>query len=71
MFKNFKKLRFALTLAFALFAIGISAQTKVTVVDATGEPLIGASVIEKGTPAHRRQCHRKRYPKWWYNRFRR
>ena len=49
MFKNFKKLRFALTLAFALFAIGISAQTKVTVVDATGEPLIGASVIEKGT----------------------
>ena len=49
MSKNFKKLRFALTLAFALFAIGISAQTKVTVVDATGEPLIGASVIEKGT----------------------
>ena len=49
MSKNFKKLRFVLTLAFALFAIGISAQTKVTVVDATGEPLIGASVIEKGT----------------------
>ena len=49
MSKNFKKLRFVLTLAFALFAMGISAQTKVTVVDATGEPLIGASVIEKGT----------------------
>ena len=49
MSKNFKELRFVLTLAFALFAMGISAQTKVTVVDATGEPLIGASVIEKGT----------------------
>ena len=49
MLKNFKKLRFVLALAFAMFAIGISAQTKVTVVDATGEPLIGASVIEKGT----------------------
>ena len=49
MSKNFKKLHFALTIAFALFATGISAQTKVTVADPTGEPLIGASVIEKGT----------------------
>ena len=41
-----------LALAVALLvggALSVSAQTKVTVVDATGEAVIGASVIEKGT----------------------
>ena len=42
-------LRIALTALFAFIALGISAQTKVTVKDATGEGVIGASVIEKGT----------------------
>ena len=46
---NLKNFRIALTALFAFVAMSISAQTKVTVVDATGEPLIGASVIEKGT----------------------
>ena len=46
---NLKSIRIALTVAFVFIAMGLSAQTKVTVLDATGEPLIGASVIEKGT----------------------
>ena len=46
---NFKSIRIALTLGFVFIAMSLSAQTKVTVLDATGEPLIGASVIEKGS----------------------
>ena len=47
---NFKSIKMALLFAF-LFVVGsITAQTvKVTVTDATGEPIIGASVLEKGT----------------------
>ena len=42
--------RMVLLAAFALGGTLLAdAQTKVTVVDATGEPVIGASVIEKGT----------------------
>ena len=46
---NLKSIRIALTLGFVFIAMSLSAQTKVTVLDATGEPLIGASVIEKGS----------------------
>lgn len=42
-------IRLALVSLFALVATSMSAQTKVTVKDATGEAVIGASVIEKGT----------------------
>ena len=47
---NLKSIKMALLFAF-LFVVGsITAQTvKVTVTDATGEPIIGASVLEKGT----------------------
>ena len=46
---NFKSIRMALTVGLVFIAMSLSAQTKVTVLDATGEPLIGASVIEKGS----------------------
>lgn len=43
-------LRMALTLVMALFAMAISAQTVTGVVkDSQGEPVIGATVMEKGT----------------------
>ena len=42
-------IRLALMTLFAFAATSLSAQTKVTVKDATGEAVIGASVIEKGT----------------------
>ena len=47
---NLKSIKMMLLFAF-LFVVGsITAQTvKVTVTDATGEPVIGASVLEKGT----------------------
>ena len=43
--------RLMFTVLFAVFAIGAFAQNKVTgtVVDAMGEPIIGASVVVKGT----------------------
>ena len=43
--------RLMFTVLFAVFAIGAFAQNKVTgtVVDAQGEPIIGASVVVKGT----------------------
>ena len=45
-----KSMRSALVLAFLLFVGSISAQTvKVTVKDSQGEPVIGASVVEKDT----------------------
>lgn len=42
--------RLLIAVLFALFAIGMSAQTTVTgtITDSTGEPLIGATVVEKG-----------------------
>ena len=42
--------RLMFTVLFAVFAIGAFAQNKVsgTVVDAQGEPIIGASVLVKG-----------------------
>ena len=47
---NLKSIKMALLGAFLLLAGSISAQTvKVTVTDETGEPVIGASVIEKGS----------------------
>ena len=46
--KQTTKLGFAL--AFMLFSLAISAQVKGVITDAgTGEPLIGASVLVKGT----------------------
>ena len=45
-----KSIRTALTLAFLMFVGSIMAQTvKVNVKDSSGEPVIGASVLEKGT----------------------
>lgn len=45
-----KSMRIALTLAFLLIVGSLSAQTvQVNVKDATGEAVIGASVIEQGT----------------------
>ncbi len=45
-----KSIRTALTLAFLMFVGSIAAQTvKVNVKDSSGEPVIGASVLEKGT----------------------
>ena len=43
--------RLMFTVLFAVFAIGAFAQNKVTgtVVDVQGEPIIGASVVVKGT----------------------
>ncbi|MDO4309887.1 MAG: TonB-dependent receptor [Prevotella sp.] len=50
MSEQFKRIRMTLLLALLLIAGGVSAQTvKVTVKDSNGEPVIGASVIEKGT----------------------
>jgi len=50
MSEKLKRIRTALIFAFLLIAGGIHAQTvKVTVKDSNGEPVIGASVIEKGT----------------------
>lgn len=47
---NLKSIKMALIGAFLLMVGTISAQTvKVTVTDETGEPVIGASVLEKGT----------------------
>ncbi len=47
---KFKSMRIALTLTFLLIVGSLSAQTvQVNVKDATGEPVIGASVIEQGT----------------------
>lgn len=48
---NFKKLRFALVAASLTMSANGFAQTviKGTVTDNTGEPIIGASVIEDGT----------------------
>lgn len=47
---NLKIFRIALTLVFAVMATAISAQTvKGTVKDAEGEPVIGATVMEKGS----------------------
>ena len=47
---NLKSIKMALIGAFLLMVGTISAQTvKVTVTDGTGEPVIGASVLEKGT----------------------
>ena len=47
---NSKAMRVVLTLVFALFALGISAQTVTgTVKDSTGEPVMQATVLEKGT----------------------
>ncbi len=47
---NLKTFRLALVALFAMFAFGVSAQTvKGTVKDATGEPVIGATVQEQGT----------------------
>ena len=45
-----KSIRTALTLAFLMFMGSLMAQTvKVNVKDSSGEPVIGASVLEKGT----------------------
>ena len=43
--------RLMFTVLFAVFAVGAFAQNKITgtVVDATGEPVIGASVVVKGS----------------------
>ena len=50
MYGKLKTFRLALAALFALFAIGVSAQTvKGTVKDANGEPVIGATVQEQGT----------------------
>ena len=50
MIPKMKSMRSALLLAFLLFVGSISAQTvKVTVKDSQGEPIIGASVVEKDT----------------------
>ncbi|MDE5948394.1 MAG: SusC/RagA family TonB-linked outer membrane protein, partial [Prevotella sp.] len=50
MSEQIKRIRMTLLLVLLLIAGGISAQTvKVTVKDSNGEPVIGASVIEKGT----------------------
>lgn len=50
MSEQIKRIRTTLLLALLLIAGGVSAQTvKVTVKDSNGEPVIGASVIEKGT----------------------
>lgn len=47
---NLKSIRMALVLTFMLIVGSIQAQTvKVTVKDTNGEPVIGASVLEKGT----------------------
>ncbi len=47
---NLKTFRLALVALFAMFAFGVSAQTvKGTVKDASGEPVIGATVQEQGT----------------------
>ena len=47
---NSMAMRVVLTLVFALFALGISAQTVTgTVKDSTGEPVMQATVLEKGT----------------------
>ena len=47
---NFKSIKMALLAAFLFMVGSISAQTvKVTVTDETGEPIIGASVLEKGS----------------------
>ena len=47
---NLKSIKMALLAAFLLMVGSISAQTvKVTVTDETGEPVIGASVVEKGS----------------------
>lgn len=47
---KFKSMRIALTLTFLLIVGSLSAQTvQVNVKDATGEAVIGASVIEQGT----------------------
>ncbi len=47
---NFKSIKLALIGAFLLMVGSISAQTvKVTVTDETGEPVIGASVLEQGS----------------------
>ena len=47
---NFKSIKMALIGAFLLMVGTISAQTvKVTVTDETGEPVIGASVLEQGS----------------------
>ena len=47
---NLKSIRTTLVLALLLIAGGVQAQTvKVNVKDSSGEPVIGASVIEKGT----------------------
>ena len=47
---NFKSIKMALIAAFLMMVGSISAQTvKVTVTDETGEPVIGASVLEQGT----------------------
>lgn len=42
-------MRIALCLAFVLTTLGLSAQIKGTVVDSKGEPIIGATVLVKGT----------------------
>lgn len=45
-----KSIRLVLVLAFIFMASCLQAQTvKVTVKDALGDPVIGASVLEKGT----------------------
>ena len=50
MLSKLKSIRTALTLAFLLFVGSMMAQTvKVNVKDSSGEPIIGASVLEKGT----------------------
>ena len=47
---NLKNIRLVLMLMFIFITCSISAQTiKGTVKDSSGEPIIGASVIEKGT----------------------
>lgn len=47
---NRKHLRLLFAVLLALLGISVSAQTTVngTVTDSTGEPIIGASVVEKG-----------------------
>ena len=51
LFNPMKDMRTLLLMLFAMISIGISAQTltlKGNVKDTTGEPVIGASIVEKG-----------------------
>lgn len=47
--KHLQNLKSLLAISFVLISLGVSAQVSGVVQDATGEPLIGATVVEKGT----------------------